>query len=83
MKVYCESEQGSKQWIVADYGKDGDGSMARTTGLVTYALASRFATLGTEACGLTTGVHPPENVNEETLNAVLEIFNLHHVNVVS
>ena len=83
MKVYCESEQDSKQWIVADYGKDGDGSMARTTGLVTYALASRFATLGTEACGLTTGVHPPENVNEETLNAVLEIFNIHDVNVVS
>ena len=83
MKVYCESEQDSKQWIVADYGKDGNGSMARTTGLVTYALASRFATFGTEACGLTTGVHPPENVNEETLNAVLEIFNLHDVNVVS
>ena len=83
MKVYCESKQDSKQWIVADYGKDGNGSMARTTGLVTYALASRFATLGTEACGLDTGVHPPENVNEETLNAVLEIFNLHDVNVVS
>lgn len=83
MKVYCESEQDSKQWIVADYGKNGNGSMARTTGLVTYALASRFATLGTEACGLTTGVHPPENVNEETLSAVLEIFNLHDVKVVS
>ena len=83
MKVYCESEQDSKQWIVADYGKNGNGSMARTTGLVTYALASRFATLGTEACGLTTGVHPPENVNEETLNAVLEIFNLHDIKVVS
>ena len=83
MKVYCESKQYSKQWIVADYGKDGNGSMARTTGLVTYALASRFATLGTEACGLDTGVHPPENVNEETLNAVLEIFKMHDVNVVS
>ena len=83
MKVYCESEQDSKQWIVADYGKNGNGSMARTTGLVTYALASRFATLGTEACGLTTGVHPPENVNEETLSAVLEIFNLHDIKVVS
>ena len=83
MKVYCESKQDSKQWIVADYGKDGNGSMARTTGLVTYALASRFATLGTEACGLDTGVHPPENVNEETLNAVLETFKMHDVNVVS
>ena len=81
MKVYCENQQDSKQWIVADYGKDGDGSMARTTGLVTYALASRFATIGTEACGLTTGVHPPENVNEDTLKAVLNIFNEHDVNV--
>ena len=83
MKVYCENKTDSKQWIVSDYGKNGDGSMARTTGLVTYALASRFATLGTEACGLDTGVHPPENVNEETLNAVLEIFKMHDVNVVS
>ena len=81
MKVCCENKSESKQWIVADYGKDGDGSMARTTGLVTYALASRFATLSTEACGLTPGVHPPEHVNEETLNAVLNIFDIHDVKV--
>jgi hypothetical protein len=55
--------------------------MARTTGLVTYALASRFATLGTEACGLKPGVHPPENVNEETLQAVLNIFENQDVKV--
>ena len=81
MKVACENKADSMQWIVTDYGKDGDGSMARTTGLVTYALASRFATLGTEACGLTPGVHPPENVNEETLQAVLNIFENQDVKV--
>ncbi len=81
MKVACENKTDSKQWIVSDYGKDGDGSMVRTTGLVTYALASRFATLGTQACGLTPGIHPPENVNEETLQAVLNIFDIHDVKV--
>lgn len=81
MKVYCENKTNSKQWIVSDYGKNGDGSMARTTGLVTYALASRFATLGTEACGLPPGVHPPEHVNEETLQAVLSIFENQDVKV--
>ena len=56
------------EWIIVDYGKDGDGSVARTTGLVTYALASLFATKGPDFCGLDSGVYAPECVNEETRN---------------
>tara|TARA_Y100000768_G_C23481570_1_gene452877 strand:- start:264 stop:482 length:219 start_codon:yes stop_codon:yes gene_type:complete len=70
-----------REWTVIDYGKDGDGSMARTTGLVTYALASLFATEGPEACGLASGVHPPENVNQETLESVLEVFEKHGISI--
>ena len=44
MHVRCERNDAVQQWTVVDYGKDGNGSMARTTGLVTYALASLFAT---------------------------------------
>ena len=81
MKVRCQANQSVREWTVIDHGKDGDGSMARTTGLVTYALASLFATKGPEYCGLQPGVHPPENVNKETLDAVLKIFETNEISV--
>ena len=81
MKVRCQANQSIREWTVIDHGKDGDGSMARTTGLVTYALASLFATKGPEYCGLQPGVHPPENVNKETLDAVLKIFETNEISV--
>ena len=81
MKVRCQAKESVLEWTVVDYGKDGDGSMARTTGLVTYALASLFATKGPEFCGLDSGVYAPECVNEETLQYVLNIFEKHDVSV--
>ena len=81
MKVQCQAKESVLEWTVVDYGKDGDGSMARTTGLVTYALASLFASKGPEFCGLDEGVHSPEHVNEETLQYVLNIFEKHDVSV--
>ena len=81
MKVRCQAKESVLEWTIVDYGKDGDGSMARTTGLVTYALASLFATKGPEFCGLDSGVHAPECVNEETLQYVLNIFEKHDVSV--
>ena len=81
MKVRCEANNSVREWTVVDYGKDGDGSMARTTGLVTYALASLFATKGPEFCGLKTGVNSPEMVNEATLEYVLDVFKKHGISV--
>jgi len=81
MKVRCLAKESVLEWIVVDHGKDGDGSMARTTGLVTYALASLFATKGPEFCGLDSGVYAPECVNEETLQNVLNIFEKHDISV--
>jgi len=81
MKVRCQAKESVLEWIVVDYGKNGDGSMARTTGLVTYALASLFATKGPEFCGLDSGVYAPECVNEETLQNVLNIFEKHDISV--
>ncbi len=81
MHVRCERNDAVQQWTVVDYGKDGNGSMARTTGLVTYALASLFATKGPEHCGLQPGIHPPERVNEETLHYVLDVFRKHGVSI--
>ena len=81
MHVRCERNDAVQQWTVVDYGKDGNGSMARTTGLVTYALASLFATKGPEHGGLQPGIHPPERVNEETLHYVLDVFRKHGVSI--
>ena len=81
MKVRCQAKESVLEWTVVDYGKDGEGSMARTTGLVTYALASLFVTKGPEFCGLASGVYAPECVNEETLQYVLNIFEKHDVSV--
>ena len=81
MKVRCQAKNSIKEWTVVDYGKDGNGSMARTTGLVTYAIASLFATKGPEYCGLQNGIYSPELLNESTLNYVLDIFKEHRVSV--
>ena len=74
MKVRCQASDKVREWTIVDYGHDGDGSMARTTGLVTYALASLFASKGPEHCGLGPGIHSPELVNETTLEYVLKVF---------
>ena len=81
MKVRCQAQDSIKEWTVVDYGKDGNGSMARTTGLVTYALASLFATKGPEYCGLQNGIYSPELLNESTLRYVLDTFKEHGVSV--
>jgi len=81
MKVRCQAKNEVRKWTIVDYGQDGDGSMARTTGLVTYALASLFATKGPEHCGLGPGIHSPELVNEGTLGYVLDVFQKHGISV--
>ena len=81
MKVRCQAKSALREWTVVDYGQNGDGSMARTTGLVTYALAALFATKGPEHCGLEPGIHSPELVNEATLEHVLEIYQKHGIRV--
>ena len=81
MKVRCQAKNEVRQWTIVDYGHEGDGSMARTTGLVTYALASLFATNGPEHCGLGPGIHSPELVNETTLEFALNVFQKHGISV--
>lgn len=81
MKVRCQAKDEVREWTIVDHGQDGDGSMARTTGLVTYALASLFATKGPEQCGLGPGIHSPELVNEGTLEYVLNVFQKHGISV--
>lgn len=68
MEVRVQSGQTEHLWVIEDKGLDGDSSMARTTGLVTYccALAWRNQEL------FTSGVHAPEELPSDVINMVIE-----------
>ncbi|MDA8700779.1 hypothetical protein N9N18_03405, partial [Euryarchaeota archaeon] len=71
---------GQKRWVVQDSGRDGDGSMARTTGLVTAACALLFLKNGPlHGCGLQPGVHPPEALSTEAIDYVIAMMSDHGV----
>ena len=80
LEVVAESKNQRKQWIVEDSGRNGDGSMARTTGLVTVACALQFLEHGPlKGCGLTPGIHPPEVLHEQAIDAIIELMKQHNV----
>jgi saccharopine dehydrogenase-like NADP-dependent oxidoreductase len=68
MEVRVEAQGIEHIWTVEDHGKDGDSSMARTTGLVTTACAVAWAKheLFIE------GIHPPEDLPSEVIHSVIE-----------
>ena len=68
MEVRCRAGDVEEVWTVEDTGKDGDSSMARTTGLVTVGcvLAWRDSALFSD------GVHPPEDLATETIETIIE-----------
>ena len=57
-------------WTVEDRGKDGDSSMARTTGLVTVACVLAW----TRADLFAEGVHPPEALPTEVIHDVISLL---------
>jgi saccharopine dehydrogenase-like NADP-dependent oxidoreductase len=71
------------RWMVYDQGKDGDSSMARTTGLVTAACANLFLKEGPmEGCGLEPGVHPPENLSENSIEYIIKYLQQNDVEII-
>lgn len=80
LEVEAKTELGQKRWVVQDSGRDGDGSMARTTGLVTAACALLFLKNGPlHGCGLQPGVHPPEALSTEAIDYVIAMMSDHGV----
>lgn len=80
LEVVAKSAHQQKRWVVQDAGRNGDGSMARTTGLVTAACALQFIESGPlRGCGLSPGVHPPEALNERAIDAIIEMMKQHGV----
>ena len=83
LEVVAKSASQQKRWVVQDSGKNGDGSMARTTGLVTAACALQFINKGPlEGCGLPPGVHPPEALHGQAIDAIIEMMMQHGVDFI-
>ena len=83
LEVVAQSSEKQMRWVVQDSGRDGNGSMARTTGLVTAACTLLFLDAGPlEGCGLLPGVHPPEAMSENAIDSVIKMLTQHDVQFV-
>ena len=72
LEVVAENNKGVRHTVVQDSGLNGDGSMARTTGLVTAACALLFIEQGPlEGGGLKPGVHPPEGLSAQAIQSIM------------
>ena len=67
LEVKVESGNKTRIWTVEDQGRDGDSSMARTTGLVTYACVMAW----TKQELFQDGVHPPEALPVSVIHDVI------------
>lgn len=82
LEVKVEKEDSKLRWMVYDNGKDGDSSMARTTGLVTAACAILFLEKGPMGgCGLEPGIHPPENLSEDSIQYIIDYLQKNSVEI--
>ena len=70
MEVRVEAGEKTWVWTVEDSGKDGDSSMARTTGLVTFACVKAWS----ERTLFDRGVHPPEDLPDDVIYDVIEVL---------
>lgn len=70
MEVRVEAGDKTRVWTVEDGGKDGDSSMARTTGLVTFACIKAWS----ERTLFDRGVHPPEDLPDDVIHDVIEVL---------
>ena len=68
MEVRVEGNGQVRTWTVEDEGMDGDSSMARTTGLVTFACVVAWS----QHELFTEGIHPPEDLPTDVIENVLQ-----------
>ena len=77
MEVRMISGKAARIWTGEDRGLGGDSSMARTTGLVTYACVKAWV----QQDLFDGGVHPPENLPTETIHGVIDLLKANGVHI--
>lgn len=70
MEVRVQTGDVEVVWAVEDHGREGDSSMARTTGLVTYACVEAWC----KQALFSEGIHPPEALPTNTIQDVLDVL---------
>ena len=72
LEVKAAAGRANRRTVVQDAGLNGDGSMARTTGLVTAACTMLFLEHGPlDGCGLAPGIHPPEGLSSDAISHIM------------
>ena len=78
MEVSVSSGDENRTWVVEDLGKDGDSSMARTTGLVTACCVIAWIDRP-EMFGA--GVYAPEDLPDDVIQLVIEVMRAEGVSI--
>lgn len=78
MEVRVEAGGATHVWVIEDGGKDGDSSMARTTGLVTYCCAMAWLN---EPLFPQHGVYAPESLSTKTIEFIIETMRSEGVSI--
>lgn len=79
MEVSIKSGDSSQTWIIEDKGKDGDSSMARTTGLVTACCVIAWID---RPDMFESGVFAPEDLPNDVIDLVIEVMRSEGVSIV-
>ncbi|DAC07448.1 MAG TPA: hypothetical protein D7H88_05700 [Candidatus Poseidoniales archaeon] len=77
MEVRVEGNGQVRTWTVEDEGNDGDSSMARTTGLVTFACVVAWS----QQELFSEGIHPPEDLPTEVIKNVIQTLEVEGVRI--
>ncbi len=77
MEVRVKAGDNETVWTIEDQGMDGDSSMARTTGLVTFACVVAWSKR--DLFG--EGIHPPEDLDTETIMDIIALLKAHGVRI--
>ena len=77
MEVRIVSGEATRVWTVEDHGLDGDSSMARTTGLVTFACVKAWS----QQDLFEKGIHAPEDLPTETIHFVIDLLKSNGVRI--
>ena len=78
MEVFISSGDEQQRWIVEDRGKNGDASMARTTGLITATCVKAWAETQDM---LSPGVHAPEDLPDDVVRMVIDVMRSEGVSI--
>ena len=78
MEVHIIAGDNERKWIVEATGRDGDSSMARTTGLVTACCAIAW-TENPEM--LSPGIHAPEDLPNSVIESIIETMRSEGVSI--